>query len=1101
MTSFSSAFKVESVESQTQTQLQIQSLFETLQEEALPGVWSKGVTWSRTPSLFVVDDWKESSSEWRFRVVLPSGTVHPRVTLWPKDQEWHCNCGDRNDPCSHTVAVVSCIRNGLLKPGSSSSASVTAEAKRSHTVVRYLWKANPKSHELFLTRELLLPNGLRRPLLVSLVSVVGAHQTGRSDTPPIAASKEDFKVDQLLSRAAAASFETARGMPSRFSPSLVHELLHLLSEFGEDSVEFQEEENQPLSRVRCQKNPVHARAKITEGTRGNFRFTWDTDSPSPDSSDQALSIRTFPNGALFQKRGTETTLRPWTDPLQDPSLPSELRQLFQNSATQTAVEIRHSEIESWVTRFIPALARRIELAPLPDSFPKLDLHSEPRIEMQAETLPASTPGASPEVTLTARVVYWNEKLQARTAEWDFQKLTPIREGLIPQRKPELELELSRELFSEYHLKPSVPSKLTQARAVQVLDRFQSRSSRWILPKSDSNKTPHQRRDGFDALRISSRSPLIPKIDWSPSSTKGSVRIEISFHQDTASGPATANVQDVWEAWNRGEPWVPLLKGGFAPIPEEWLRRNRSWMEKFFGDRASGKILSQREHSQIHLPEILSNSSTESASEESTRWVSILRDRLIQYKQWDELQPNSSPIAVLRSYQQEGVRWLLTLRSLEAGALLADDMGLGKTLQCLSAIPDRTLIVCPTSVLYSWRKQIEAFFPNRKVHLHHGPQRFKSEDLKTADWVLTTYGILRTDGEKLRENTKWNALVLDEAQSIKNPESLTAQSVFAFSPHVAWRLALSGTPIENRIEELWSLSQFINPGLLGPLREFVTEAREDFSSTRKKIRPFLLRRLKQEVAKELPPRIEETLVCELTSSEREVYSRVLHSKNLDELETIQILEQLLRLRQSCSDPQLLPAQWTQDLTPGEGSFSESSKTQLLMEQLEVSIEAGHRSLVFSQWTSYLDRIEQALERRKIRFLRIDGSTSDRAKIIDSFQSENGPPVLLLSLKAGGVGLTLTAADHVYLLDPWWNPATEDQAADRAHRIGQTRTVLIRRIIARDSVEEKILELQAAKRELAAALFAKDDSAKEEPGNPLPSQSPSELSRAELLALFK
>jgi len=1120
----------------------IQDLFETLQNEALPGVWSKGVAWSRTPSNFIVDDWKLNSEEWRFRVVLPSATVHPRVTLWPLDQEWHCNCDDRNDPCPHTIAVVACIRNGILSrsssngsvlgaPGTPSPQSTQSRAsnpeqahkstpspvlKRNHTVVRYLWKVHPKTQELHLTRDLLLPNGSRKTLVTSLVSVVGAHQTGRSDTPPIAASKEDFKVDQLLSRASAASFETARGMPSRFSPQLVHQLLALLSEFGHESVEIQTQDESSIISILCSSSSRAMTGKIENASENSFRFAW--------TSEDGGKALTFRNGALLTpwyptqstkpKDHSPPVLRPWINPLSDQSLPSELRKIF-HEANGRPIEIKQHELEAWVTRYLPALTKRISLLSIPGNFPKLDQKSEPRIEFHVEHLQSMTADHAPEVSLTPRVVYWNGEIQSITAEWDFQKLKPSRQDLIPERKVDRELELSRILFTDYQLKIGVPVRIPRARAAQILDKFRSQSQSWMLP-AEAVRTSQFSRSSSHSLSIASKKPLQVGLNWSPLTgstlptnatpspnfslhpNSGKINLELTFSgASEEQNSIHASAEEVWNAWNRGESLVPLIEGGFAPIPEDWLRRNRSWLEKFFINRETSRFEAKTQQSWLKLPEILYQSSVQ--NEESPRqWLQSLKEKLQAQNSWLEFTPNSSPSAVLRSYQRDGVDWLLTLRSLGAGALLADDMGLGKTLQCLSAIPERTLIVCPTSVLYSWKKQIQQFFPEKRIHLHHGANRFKTLEWKLSHWVLTTYGVLRSDAEQLRQYSLWNAIVLDEAQNIKNPESLTSQVIYNFSKEIPWRLALSGTPIENRIEELWSLSQFINPGLLGTLREFTAEAREDFPSARRKVRPFLLRRLKQEVAKELPPRIEETLECELNSAEREVYSRVLHSKEVDQLGTIQILEQLLRLRQSCADPALLPAEWTQGVTLGDGVFSESSKTQLLMEQLESSIESGHRSLIFSQWTSYLDRITNALERRKIPHLRIDGSTQNRSTIIETFQQENGPPVLLLSLKAGGVGLTLTAADHVYILDPWWNPATEDQAADRAHRIGQTRSVLIRRIIAKDSVEEKILELQTAKRELAAALFARED----EPSDAAkPPSSSSELTRQELLALFQ
>jgi SNF2 family DNA or RNA helicase len=284
--------------------------------------------------------------------------------------------------------------------------------------------------------------------------------------------------------------------------------------------------------------------------------------------------------------------------------------------------------------------------------------------------------------------------------------------------------------------------------------------------------------------------------------------------------------------------------------------------------------------------------------------------------------------------------------------------------------------------------------------------------------------------------------------------------------------LSGTPVENSLTDLWSQFHFLNPGLLGNRREFADRVErrveagdvEAGALLKKRVAPFILRRLKRDVAKELPPKTEVVLECELTSDERMVYEALLGASRDDLLASVSegkdlfsAMEVLLRLRQACCHRGLLPGHDARD----------SSKVSLLMESLERSISQGHRCLVFSQWTSLLDIVESKLIGAGISFSRIDGSTSDRGAVVEAFQADDGPSVLLLSLKAGGVGLNLTAADHVYIMDPWWNPATEDQAADRSHRIGQENPVLVHRLVARDTVEERVLELQERKRGLLAA----------------------------------
>ncbi len=443
-------------------------------------------------------------------------------------------------------------------------------------------------------------------------------------------------------------------------------------------------------------------------------------------------------------------------------------------------------------------------------------------------------------------------------------------------------------------------------------------------------------------------------------------------------------------------------------------------------------------------------------------------------------------ATLRPYQHAGVSWLCFLRDAGLGAVLADDMGLGKTLQTLCAIQGRTLVVCPRSVVFNWADEIAKFRPGLTLSIYHGPRR--SID-RSADVVITTYAVLRLD-EEILSKEEWACVVLDEAQAIKNPDSQVARAAYALRGE--HRIALSGTPVENRLEELWSLLHFTNRGLLGGRRDFDERWARPISNgttgaaeaLRKKVRPFVLRRIKRDVAPELPPRTDQVLYCELEDSERDVYEAVraatrkeVVAKLAEGSGVLAALEALLRLRQASCHPSLVPGQ----------SGATSSKVERLLESLEEAVEDGHKALVFSQWTSFLDLVEPHLEKAGIGFVRLDGSTRDRAGVVAEFQSANGPPVMIISLKAGGTGLNLTAADHVYLLDPWWNPAVEDQAADRAHRIGQDKPVIVHKLVAKDTVEEGIIALQQRKRSLADAALGDADRA-------------TSLTRDDLLALL-
>ncbi|MCA9543716.1 MAG: DEAD/DEAH box helicase, partial [Myxococcales bacterium] len=413
---------------------------------------------------------------------------------------------------------------------------------------------------------------------------------------------------------------------------------------------------------------------------------------------------------------------------------------------------------------------------------------------------------------------------------------------------------------------------------------------------------------------------------------------------------------------------------------------------------------------------------------------------------------------------------------------ADDMGLGKTVQTLATLIDThrepgppSLVVAPTSVLGEWAAQAARFAPTLTVHVHHGGRR--GEIPADADLVITTYALLRLDQETLAR--PWRYVVLDEAQTIKNPASAVTRAARGLDAR--HRLALTGTPLENHLLELWSLFHWLMPGFFGsqgafgqrylrPIQDDESEAAME--ALRARIRPFILRRLKREVAAELPPRQVQVLRCELTEPERALYEKVKHTFRDQVLgkvrrdgvkrSTIQVLEALMRLRQAACDAGLLPFPEAQGLGP-------SSKRLLLLDLVGELVEEGHRALVFSQWPSLLKRVAEDLDAHGVPYLYLDGSTTNRAALVERFNRPDGPPLFLISLKAGGTGLNLTAADHVVHLDPWWNPAAEDQATDRAHRIGQTRPVMVYRLVAAETVEEKVLELQARKRALASAAI--------------------------------
>ena len=450
---------------------------------------------------------------------------------------------------------------------------------------------------------------------------------------------------------------------------------------------------------------------------------------------------------------------------------------------------------------------------------------------------------------------------------------------------------------------------------------------------------------------------------------------------------------------------------------------------------------------------------------------------------------------LRPYQFEAVRWFGDLAAWGLAGILADEMGLGKTIMALSHFFGRekrmgadgpVLVVCPSSLVFNWIDECRRFFPKIKAEGLQGlPPALREERIRSgADMLVTSYALLRRDREAL-EARGLRAAVLDEAQHIKNSESQTAQAAFALRAPERW--ILTGTPIENHLGELWSLFHFLMPGFLGSRADFEERfatpisRREEgvIEKLRSRVRPFILRRTKSQVLKELPPRIEQVERVPMADVQRKIYETYLLAargefEGTNEKEArFKILAALTRLRQICCHPKLvLDEKALRDLG-AEAAELTGGKFELLLELLDECIEEGHRVLLFSQFTSMLDIIEERLEEKGVRRCRLDGSTRDREGQVKQFTSDTSIPVFLISLKAGGFGLNLTQADTVILYDPWWNPAAEDQAAARAHRMGQTLPVHVHKLITADTVEEKILELQASKRDLAGRMLESDE----------------------------
>ncbi|HLL04904.1 MAG TPA: DEAD/DEAH box helicase [Myxococcaceae bacterium] len=702
------------------------------------------------------------------------------------------------------------------------------------------------------------------------------------------------------------------------------------------------------------------------------------------------------------------------------------------------------QIGEVTSKVLPELARRMPIEVRSRRLPPLDRDLKPRILLELQQLesglsvfPTLVYGAPPSVRIDAgRMVFLR--------------------GAVPLRDEAAEQRLIHQLRDELNL---VPGRRLTVQGQEMV--------RW------ADKLRKWRGDlaGDAAGVVSPNMRLKPLLKVEPGASGAGVpevRFTLEFQVEGGKGtPQTVDAAAVVRAWSEGLGLVPLEGGGWAPLPRAWLDKHGQRVADLLAARqADGRV------SNHALPEL--TALCETLEQPPPPGLERLAP-LIQG--FEKLPPPSLPedlTATLRAYQQQGVSWLRFLKEAGLGGILADDMGLGKTLQTICVLGARSLVVCPTSVLPNWAAELKRFRPSLKVSVYHGPGRSLDE---AADVTITTYSILRLDAAVLSGRT-WEAVVLDEAQAIKNPESQVARAAFGLKANL--RLALSGTPLENRLEELWSLMHFTNPGLLGGRREFNDKVAQPISEgqpeaaerLRRRIRPFVLRRLKREVAPELPPRTEAVMHVALDERERGVYDSVMAATRKEVVallneggSVLKALEALLRLRQAACHSALVPGQ----------QAASSSKVQTLVEALDTAVSDGHKALVFSQWTSLLDLIEGPLKEAGIAFERLDGTTTNRGEITTRFQSAEGAPVLLMSLKAGGTGLNLTAADHVFLMDPWWNPAVEAQAADRAHRIGQERPVMVYRLVSQGTVEERILGLQEKKRAIFEAALSEASAA--------------------------
>ena len=979
----------------------LEQLLESLRESVSDRVWSAAVALARSGAVVG----RSSSDDELVLAVAVRGRPEPHeVFLWPADLDHGCDC-DLPQPCVHICAAAIAVQQGVKQ-----GRKLPKPAKRYQVSLRYDFTR--EGARLALRRVVVWPDGREETLRGSLADA--SYLAGRGDT----------QADALLA--------------SHRAGPLSEERLRRLLVFLEGDAPATLDGGP----VRMSNAPISFVVKVKDEGAEAFRVGL----YRPAGLDALFVGAALRDGVLH--------------PTSYGNLPEDERRALHPSRHDRV--FAQDKVGWLVSEYLPRLRSlgvpvEIETQRLPQE-DALSPRARVRISEAAEGL-----------RLECDLVYGDPPV-AIVQGSGMVKVGPV----VPVRDMPAEARVRRELTEKLRMVPGSPRLVPPADAAAFL--------RDVVPKLPFEVVGEVNVERFRVTK----SALQPTINVRPVHAGDASHSLVHGDAGTAAvaqGPAlegwqvdvrfggpdgAADAQSVLRAWRTGRPVVPLMGGGYAPLPLDWLREHGALLAEVLDARdAQGRV---SRNATVAVAELL-----EDVEGEVPPDLERLRDFLGQTGELPEEDPPEGFVAELRPYQLTGFRWLRFLQQMDLHGVLADDMGLGKTVQTLAALaatPGPHLVVAPTSVLENWSREAERFAPGRSVNIYHGPGR----SLDRGAWLtLTSYALLRLDLPALRA-VPWSWCVLDEAQAIKNADSQTSRA--ACRVPGKHRLALSGTPVENRLEELWSLFRFLMPGLLGSLDSFKQRFVRPIEAgdaqagltLRSRVRPYILRRVKRDVALDLPPVTSIVERCELGTVQRRVYDAV-RAAARDEVASLlqetgrvgalQILEALLRMRQACCDPHLLPGR-----APADAG---SAKLDRLEELLVELVPEGHKVLVFSQFTSFLDRVEPRLRGLDIPWVRLDGGTRDRQAVVDRFQSDDGPPVFLLSLKAGGTGLNLTAADYVVLLDPWWNPAVEQQATDRAHRIGQDKPVVNVRLVAAETIEERILELQEHKRQLAATAL--------------------------------
>ncbi|MFT4975519.1 MAG: superfamily II DNA or RNA helicase [Myxococcota bacterium] len=941
------------------------SILDAIRSDCSGAVWSRGVQIARGDKVVLhAADTDEVVLRVQMLVSTPPFTVH----LWPRDEDWACDCPSPQNTCVHIAGAVIAWNQARLT-GRDLAGSVAAKLPQ----IGYRFVRSARGLRL---RRVAMLGGREGPIPDTTL--------GSPKAPDLTFTVDDQAVEQVM------RVRFDRVVPRELMPRLLDALANCSDVRVEDEL------------VRASSDPVVPHGRVeSEGEGFRLRIVRD---PEIDEVYGGGVVRTGDRLRPIGRGGLKDD---------------------QYRLLSRGVYYEPAEVGKLVAETLPHLENLIPIEYKSDRLPTID-SAPPRLVLE-------TSRSGETLIIMPLIVYGDPP----TAHVERGRLV-LRGGVVPIRNKRSEDRLARRAADELGLAVGLEARFRGETAVRFVDNLPDFSGQvtgpgWKFFRRAGTISPQIRIDG-DKLDV----------DW--------------------GGADGEQLRQAWQS--EGRSLVPLTDGGWAELPKEWLAQHGHRVFDLLASREpSGKV---PRHALFDLAKLC-----QELNEPPPPGLEQLRSLVDDFEGIPSAKLPDDLRAELRTYQRLGVNWLTFLREAGMGGILADDMGLGKTLQALCVLEGHSLVVAPTSVLHNWAAETARFRPNMTVCVYHGPKRVLDRE---ADIVLTSYALLRLDQQLLCER-EWDNVVLDEAQAIKNPQSQVAQA--AFKLRARFRTTLTGTPVENRLDELWSQFHFLNPGLLSGRRDFQDRYAKPIAAgepgvamrLRERIRPFVLRRLKREVAPELPARTDITLRCTLDAEERRAYNTVRVAaqeklvRQIGGNDVMAALEALLRLRQASCHTSLLPGH----------SAETSSKVELLMSTLDEVIAEDHKSLVFSQWTAMLNLVEPHLDRRGIRYVRLDGSTRDRQRVVEEFQSDDGPPVFLISLKAGGTGLNLTEADHVFLLDPWWNPAVEDQAADRAHRIGQSNPVMVYRLVAEDTVEERILSLQSRKRALAEAAIGGADQA--------------------------